>query len=207
MKSMRYGALFIHLLVVLGLAGCASYRPKLSSLKRLTPKVLPGAEKNCISFTYHIFSKNDCKIYLDRNVLGAGYQPVQITLSNHSKRYLYFSPSNFSFPCADVDVVARRLHTSTVGRAVGYGVAGLFIWPFLIPAIVDGVGSAQANHELDLDFDRKALCDEEVGPFNTLNGLIFVPLNYFEPHFSFTLVDAKTEERFILGTCKPLLKV
>ncbi|HBL98741.1 TPA: hypothetical protein DDZ86_03805 [Candidatus Dependentiae bacterium] len=160
-----------------------------------------------VSFAHRVFSRHDCKKYLDRNVIARGYQPVHITVSNHSNRYLYFSTSHFSFPCADVECVAHSVHTSTAGRAVGYGVAGLFIWPFLIPAIVDGVGSAEANQALDADFERKSVEDQEMRPFSVLNGLFFVPVEYFTPKFSLFLVDVKTREKFKLDTCRPALKI
>jgi hypothetical protein len=53
-------------------------------------------------------------------------------------------------------------------------VLGLFIWPFLIPAVVDGVGSAQANQKMEDDYAYKEIKDERIQPNGLLNGVVFV---------------------------------
>ncbi|MGC2310356.1 MAG: hypothetical protein WA432_01905 [Candidatus Babeliaceae bacterium] len=206
MNLTKQAILCISTIILIGLSGCARYRAL--PLNRLTPKILPNAQDRCISFEYRIFTRDDCTLYLDRNVISKGYQPVQITLNNNTNRYLSLSLMNFSFPCVPVEAIARKVHTSTMKRAVSYGVAGLFIWPFLIPAVVDGIGSSEANEELDADFTRKALREDQIiNPFHMINGLIFVPIEYFSPQFSLTLIDRETQKLFMLDTAKTILKI
>lgn len=195
----------ISFLIVLGFSGCAHYKAR--PLGKLSSGVSLEKNEQSMSFIYRVYGKDDCKRFLDRNVLEKGYQPVHITFINNSNRFLYISPSNFSFPCVASDVVAQEVHTSTTKRAVGYGVAGLFLWPLLIPAIVDGVGSSEANKQLDADFAQKSLRSHVVGPFNMVNGLIFVPLEYFDEDFTVTIFDRDTHEQFVLSSANTILKI
>lgn len=186
------------------LSGCAKYEAK--PLKRLNLAALSATEPS-VALAHRALDKDACKRYLDRDVISKGYQPVQITLTNNSDRNLEFSKDNMTLPYACASDVAPKVHTSTVGRAVGYGVVGLILWPFLIPAVVDSVGSAEANNKLDQDFDKKELEDQLVRPHSTINGLVFVPEEDFRSDFAITLVDAKTHEKFVLTSENPLLTV
>lgn len=191
------------------LPGCARYKSK--SLKRLSHAPLhthlKQPEKNTVSFKYHIFDKHDCFRYLGRNVINKGYQPIQLAISNNTPKTLSFSLSKFDMPCVPVDEVAHSVHTSTVNRAVGYGVAGLFLWPFWIPAVVDSVKSDKANKKLDLDFARKALRSQHIAPYSTIHGLIFIDHENFNPNFGFTLEDNATRQNFALSTLNPCVSI
>ena len=192
-------------ILILGLAGCAHY--KAQPLNKLGRDFLLKKEEQFISFAYRIFNKRDCKRYLDRDVISKGYQPVHITFTNNSNRHLNFSITMFSLPCVNSEEVAEKVFTSTTGRAVGYGVGALFIWPLAISAIVDGVGSSQANEKLDVDFHQKTLRDRIVKPFSVINGLIFVPVRDFDPEFSFTIVDPENREEFVLSTTSTKVEI
>ena len=186
------------------LSGCAHY--KTQPLNQLTTR---SSKKNTqsICFANDILTKNDCKKYLDRNVIRKGYQPVQITVTNNTNRCLKLSKANISLPQTPALEIVKKVHTSTVTRATSYGIASLILWPMVIPAIVDGVGSSQANQKLDQDFAKKELADQVISPFNTINGLIFVPVEKFDSKFSITLIDAQTNERFTLTTKKPFANI
>jgi hypothetical protein len=175
------------------LSGCASYRAiplnnlssEQSSFQFFQPDIVLAAKA---------FSKRDCKKYLDRDVIGKGYIPVQISLDNRSNKNYLFSPSRVSLPCANPEEVAAKVHTSTIARAAGYGAAALVFWPFAIPAIVDGVSSAQANEALDQDFYLKAGKDQIIAPYSHANMVIFIPKESYHPVFNVTLVDVKSNQ-------------
>jgi hypothetical protein len=198
--------------VISFMAGCAKYSAQpLRSVNTINPRDMQEDSgkkpEKSISLAYHAFDKNDCKTYLGRDVLAKGYQPVQVSITNNSDRYINIAKSNFSLPSVPALDVAKKVHTSTITRATCYGVAGLFLWPFLIPAVVDGMKSSEANHRLDDDFSRKEFPDQIVAPFNTVSGLIFVPKNEFNPYFTVTAVDVEKRVRFVLNSYKPYLKI
>lgn len=174
--------------------GCASY--KASSLSSLYHDEFqaPTESSSQVVVKSKVFSREDCKRYLDRDVISEGYQPVQVSILNNTDRRYYFSTDKISVPVAKPQEVAETVHTSTVVRAVGYGVGALFVWPLLIPAIVDGIGSAEANTALDSDFAMKSAKDQTIQPYSRLNTLLFIPVDGYKDSFSITLVDEKNNE-------------
>lgn len=173
------------------LTGCASYQA--SALNTLSSDVVQTktteGKKHEVAIAAKAFNKADCKRYLDRDVISEGYQPVQLYIENDSDNSYAFSLNRIDVPVADYEEVAHKVHTSTVGRAVGYGVGGLILWPLFIPAVIDGFKSAQANEELDRDFSAKVARDEVVGPHSHINRLLFVPKKGYKSAFTVTLLD------------------
>jgi hypothetical protein len=203
MKTNKFVLSSVLMLILAALSGCARYKVK--PLRMLTRA--PKTEESSISFDYEVFSVSDCKKYLDRNPIKKGYQPVQIAFTNNTNRNFSISKKSFSIACIDAQEVAETVHTNTVGRAVGYGVAGFFVWPFIIPAIVDGIGSAKANEQLDDDFMRKELRSQTVKPHTTVNGLIFISCDDdIDETFTLTVTDQKSNS-FVLSLDKPKLKI
>jgi hypothetical protein len=171
------------------LSGCASYNAR--SLNTLASEAIfsSSPRKEDVIVVAKAFNKTDCKRYLDRDVLAKGYQPVQLYIENNSDTNYVFSLNRISLSCARPEEVADKVHTSTVGRVAAYGTGGLFLWPLLIPAIVDGVKSSQANEALDIDFYSKTARDQIIQPHSHFNKLLFVPRNEYQPNFHITLVE------------------
>jgi hypothetical protein len=182
-------SIFISLAILAVCGGCARYQA--SPL----PSLCPATESTChpqstdLTVMARAYNRADCARYLDRDLLAEGYQPVQIYIQNDSDHNYLFSLNRVTLPVARADQVAPLVHTSTVGRAVGYGVAAIACWPLAIPAIVDGVGSARANDALDLDFDAKVARDQRIPPHAHMNQLLLVPINSYQSNFSITLMD------------------
>lgn len=115
-----------------------------------------------------------------KQIFGVGkvydlYQPVYIAIDNRTKNtYQFTKGSSISKQSIPAEEVAKNCGFSTVARATTYGVVGIFIWPFLIPAVVDGVGSAQANQKMESDYSFKEIKDDRIQPNGLLNGVIFV---------------------------------
>lgn len=191
--------------LLLFLAGCAKYNA--IPLQRIEGKSAKSAKKK-VSLAYHVFNKADCKKYLDRDVLKKGYQPLQITIVNNTDATYTISSESLSLPTASADVVAQKVHTSTAGRAAGYGAAAVLTFGlFAIPAIVDGIGSAESNKQLDTDFSSKAFrLDGVLKPHSVLNGVVFVARESFSEDFTFTLKNAKTEQPLVLRSLSGLQK-
>ena len=186
------------------LGGCASYRA--APLHTITTKEswMPWKAQD-ILIAARAFDEEDCKHYLDRDVISKGYLPIQITIENKSDHNYLFSLDRVSLSCVDAEEVAEQVHTSTVGRAAGYGAAALFFWPFAIPAVVDGVLSVQANESLDLDFASKGAKDQVIAAHAHVNMVMFVPEIDFNNVFNITLLDTQTNQprEFTVRTSLP----
>ena len=175
-------------------SSCANY--KATTLNRLDPEFTPASQKiGDVTLAAKTFTLQDCKKYLDRDVLEEGYVPIQITIINQSNKQYIFSPSMINMPSATPDQVAVLVETSTVGRATSYGVGALFWRPLAIPAVVDGVKSHEANEELDKDYATKDLGNEVIQPYSTLNGLIFVPKESYKSNLSLTIADKNGNDK------------
>jgi len=236
MKLTKNIAFLVSMVMLLGLAGCAHYKAKpLAKLQAHMPSK-SSVEKESVSMKYRIFSKADCKKYLDRDVQKKGYQPIHLAINNNTSRSLEFSTKNIALPCALSQMVAQEVHTNTAGRYYGYGLSGVATLPlgfgwialvglagpgaavlaplsvipiaFTTAAIVDGIGSAKSNRKLDADFARKSLRDREIMPYDSIDGLIFVPVEKFdESDLAITLFDKKDGSRFVLTAQSPLTQV
>lgn len=186
------GFLSIALLTVVG---CARYQAH--PLDRLT--IPANKQEDGVTLAYRVFSPRDCKRYLDRDVISKGYQPIHITITNSTNHAYDFSLSNLNLACIDPREVAEKVHTSTAKRVASYGVGSLFLPVLIIPAIVDGVGSSEANRQLDFDFENKALESQIIPPYATANGIIFTPVKNAHRNLVVTLVDTETGQRLVLS--------
>ncbi len=182
------------------LSGCASYNA--ATLNSLSYEALlsSASMENNVVAVAKAFNKRDCKRFLDRDVLAEGYQPIQLYIENNGNESYVFSLSRVSLPTAEPEEVAQTVHTSTVGRVVGYGVGALFLWPLAIPAIVDGVGSAEANDHLDIDYSLKAARDQIIPPQSHLNKLLFIPIDEYHSSFTISLMDRNSNVKTISVT-------
>lgn len=184
----------LSLLILVFLCGCASYKASpLNSLSSDIIQTFPA--EGSVVITAKAFNKADCKRYLDRDVISKGYQPIQLYIQNDSEKDYIFSLNRVSLSCARPEEVAEKVHTSTIGRAAGYGAAAIFTCGlFAIPAVIDGVKSSQANEALDNDFSAKTAIDQVIYAHSHLNKLIFIPVNEYQSLFHVTLMDKETSQ-------------
>lgn len=172
---------------------CAKYRAEPLE-KPHVEGVSNSYQKNGLTLMVKAFNQADCMTYLDRDVLAKGFQPIQITVQNDSKHGFWISKDAIDLTLASTNEVAKLVETSTVGRATGYGVAAVFIFPFVIPAIVDGVKSSKANKQLNLDFAQKSINEHLILPGEKFTGLVFAPIASYQDSFSISLSDRDTRD-------------
>jgi hypothetical protein len=194
MKMKRYLRLSPIFIATALLASCASYSA--SPLYNLSSDLVqsPSSTKESVLIVAKRFTKGDCDRFLDRNVIAEGYQPVQLYIQNDSDKNYIFSLNRISLPTARPEEVAEKVHTSTAGRAAGYGAGALILWPLAIPAIVDGIKSSQANDALDNDFIAKAARDQILYPHSRQNMILFVPTHSYQHSFTLTLIDQESNQ-------------
>ncbi len=191
---MKKNGLIFSALILVALTGCASYNA--APLNTLSSDVVSSSSNNNdVIITARAFDKQDCKRYLDRDVIKKGYQPIQLFIQNNSDKNYIFSLNRIDLSYAHSEEVADKVHTSTVGRIVGYGVPGVFVlWPLIIPAVIDGIKSAEANEALDYDFSSKIARDQTIRPHSYFNKIIFVPVDHVHDSFKLILIDQETHK-------------
>jgi hypothetical protein len=186
-----YGSLIV-------LAGCANYQA--SSLSAISSTNSSKAEK--VSASWKVFDTKDCETYLGRDVLAKGYVPIQMTLENHSEDPLFISPDHFNIVLVPPQKVAEEVHTSTAGRVAAWGAGGLIFFPLMIPAVYDGLKSAEANRSLDADYSSKAITTRTILPYTSLSGIIFVPKEQMDRSIDMFVVNQRTQERISFSVKK-----
>jgi len=179
------------------LSGCAKYHA--DHLKRL--KLKPVAEHKDILFAAKTLTYSECHQYLGRNVIAAGYIPIQLAICNNSENCLEFSVDKINLKTTPANFVAESVRFSVLARLFGYGIPGLLIlWPLLIPAIVDPIWAAESNSQMLRDYLDKSLHDKDINPGSILEGLIFVAKNNYQNTLEVTLLGKNPKEKIICSS-------
>jgi hypothetical protein len=190
------------LVLTLYLSGCASYRAG-----RLPTKDVFSydnrQEQNGLFIAVKFFEPYEIRKIFQRNMQDNGVDPIFVVIDNRSKNTYQFAKSMVNKNVFDAEEVAKMCGFSTVGRATSYGVAGLFIWPLLIPAVVDGVGSSQANTRMRDDYAYKEIKDERITPNGLLNGILFIERMKSGEEISIRLQNINTQETALFSFKKP----
>jgi len=125
MVTTRYISYLLCLAMLVSISGCARYhaqplQPLLSTQPiKKTPHVV---------MSYKIFATYECETFLGRNVL-FDYQPIQISIHNHSNNPIYFSPQSISLPTVPTSEVIKMMQNSPCYMSYKYFIHGLFIAP------------------------------------------------------------------------------
>ena len=186
--------IFLSGALALSLTSCASYTASVLHPLSLDTAIAQSGEQGVV-LSWKFFDQQDCQTYLGRDVISEGYIPAQITIKNHSNDPMYLGAGNFSTPPSPIREVASSVHTSTAGRALGWGIPGLFIWPLLIPAIYDGIQSSHANAALDADYAAKAIQEHIIQPQTSFNGIVFIPKGKANEPIDTFLINQRTGEK------------
>lgn len=187
-------ALLVSVCFVVMSSGCASYRAgRMPSSNVETFKNVQDQEG--LKVAVEFISPKDSKQIFGVGKVTQLYQPIYIAMDNRTKSSFEFSKrGSINLAGVPAEEVAKNCGFSTAGRATAYGVAGLFIWPLLIPAVVDGVGSAQANEKMESDYMYKEIKDDRIMPNGLLNGVIFTEKMKEGEELTIRLTDVDTRE-------------
>lgn len=180
--------------ITLLVSGCASYKAGVLPSKDVFTYD-NKQEKNGLIAVADILDAKETKRIFQFDLQSKGVQPVYIVIDNRSTQTYEFSKANLNKNALSSQEVSEKCKFSTVGRATTYGVIGLFIWPFLIPAVVDGVGSANANKKIEDDYAYKEINDKtRIAPNGMLTGIVFVEKMKPGENFDMRLLDVETSE-------------
>lgn len=180
--------------IALLVSGCASYKSGVLPSKDVFTYD-NKQEKNGLIAVADILDAKETKRVFQFDLQSKGVQPIYIIIDNRTTQTYEFSKANLNKNALSSQEVADKCKFSTVGRATTYGVLGLFVWPFLIPAVVDGVGSANANKKIEDDYAYKEIIDKSrIAPNGMLTGIVFVEKMKPGENFDMRLLDVETSE-------------
>ncbi|MCK9555791.1 hypothetical protein M0R36_08270 [bacterium] len=164
---------FLLLLLCSIISGCASYRAGRLPTSDIA-SYSTAQDQDGLKVAAKFFDAKESKQVFGVKKLYRVYQPVYILIDNRTANTYEFKKRMLNKDTVPAEEVANECGFSTAGRATAYGVAGVFIWPFLIPAVVDGVGSSKANQRMEDDYMYKEIKDERIPPNGLLNGVVFL---------------------------------
>ena len=147
-----------------------------------------------VSITAKAYSEEESKRYLQRDLLSRGYQPIQISIQNNSPRSFILKLDTLSQERVPPQEIARRVIRSALPRAVGYKLASFLFWPFFLPSALDSLHTMNTYRALKQDYQAKELREERIPPYATVNRILFIRTQAFEPAFPLKLVDIHTGE-------------
>jgi hypothetical protein len=189
------------IVVVSLFTGCARY----------SAHALPGVEtvmathmqrQGNIHVGTKFLSSSECKSTFGSSKVMEHYQPVVIAITNNSEKVVVFRKDQMSHIAYPAELVAADCKFNTMCRAASYGIASLFCWPMVIPAIVDGIGSSNANNQMASDYAIKEIQNAELQPGMHLVGVAFLDKMNRGEGLTIKLFD---DNRQLIDTCTFLL--
>ena len=178
-------------LIVTG-SGCAKYKPH-----PLTMPTSIAQEKKDVMVCAKAMNERDCRKAFSRRLLSKGYQPVQLMIQNKSKFTYILDAANIQLQVEPADDVAKKLHLNTAGRVISWASPALFLWPFIIPATVEGLKSSGANKRLDHDFAERVISDDSrifIAPGSIMHRVMFIRQENYRQSFGLDLFSKEHDE-------------
>lgn len=173
-------------------SSCAKYTPH-----NFHQPIGVRQEQQRVTLVASALDENDCKYYFSRKVIAKGYQPIQLMIRNDSDKTYVLDGQSIDLQLVDKSFIAKELHLDVAHRVISWGIAGLFLWPFIIPAAVEGVKATSANKRLSIDFNDRAIDNDSyitLAPRMALNKVMFVRYENFAPEFTVTLNDKYSKD-------------
>lgn len=174
-------------------------------ISSLMPESQTFADGGKLLVAAKAFTPDESKVYLKRDMISRGYQPVQITIENNTSKTFSLSASSVDLPSASPGRIAFKIVAgSGLGRSIGYKIASFVFWPFAIPGTIDTIRSLRTYKMLKNDFIAKSMKQEILAPYSKMNRMIYVPVEGFKEKFKVTLIDLETMEPHTFQTtaCK-----
>ena len=156
------------------MTSCASYT-SISLPQRDVTSLTQNEKLDDVYVGVSFMDRADCQRYFDADLIDKGVQPIYLVIENSSDKTWVFSKENVGCPKMDSLQASEKGERNTGARIAGYAALSLLVWPFLIPAIVDGVGSTNANKALRADYESKQFADGPIRPRQTKYGVFYAP--------------------------------
>lgn len=192
--------------IIFPLIGCAALLLsmnqgllKVSSFPSLTQLEEGFNQEEQISLSLKALTAEEAKECLNGDIVGWGYQPIQVTIKNQSPDPYLFSPDSIGLSLIDPKKVAKEIIKSSIPRAIGFKIASLIFWPFSIPSTVDSLMTLKIHREMKKNLTSKAVRLEVIPSYSSFNRVFFVYAGDLKESFSITLQNQETlEDRVFL---------
>lgn len=139
-------------------------------------------------------TQEESEVYMKKDLLSINVQPVEIIIDNASADSYYFSPRSIDLPLVEERDILKKMFTSFLPRQIGFQVASLFFWPFMIPSTIDSLLSNKSYRKLAKQLLSKSVREESIAPYCTVHRIFFLEKDTHTEEFCVTLENEETLE-------------
>jgi hypothetical protein len=190
-KTLSFGCA---LLAGIFLLTTSFYRQQIHPIQSVATQMLPDFSLNDTHIL--VFAKamtpSESKRNFGHDLISRGVQPLHLTIQNNTPDEYSLCPSSVDLPRIEPSKIAFKVTQSTIPRAIGYKIASLFFWPFMIPGTIDSIRVFSHHKKLKKDLKAKSMRDEVVAPYSTYNRVLFVPQDQFQSTFKVNLIELES---------------
>jgi hypothetical protein len=144
----------------------------------------------------------ESELYIKKDLLKMGVQPVEIIIDNGSADPYYFSPFLIDLPLVEERDILKKLFYAALPRKIGFQIASLFFWPLTIPSTMDTMITHKAYRKLAKELSSKSIKEETIAPYSTVHRIFFVEKDKETGQFFVRLENEETLESRVFSVEK-----
>lgn len=165
------------------------------SLEKLGKEITPFSSlQSTVAVTVKTYTSEESRAFLGRDLLSRGIKPIQITVQNNTPNSYILSASGIDLTTYPSNQVAMKITKEAIPRSVAFKVAGMIFWPFMIPGTIDSIQTFKAHKRLKKEYSVKAVGQDPVVPYSTINRIIFVSDEKYKETFDVALYNKETKQ-------------
>lgn len=149
------------------------------------------------------YTKEESERYLNRNVPGLGYQPIQVIVQNKTGDTYILSTDGIDLPVVKSKEVVGKVLKKAIPRSIGLKIAGLFFWPLLIPDAINSIVTMKMQASLRKDLAAKTINEDLIPSYSTINRVFFVKTEDYRENFVITLKELQKETPMVFEMHPP----
>lgn len=157
-------------------------------------------QEDHITVSARVLTKEECKHHLRANVPKWGYQPIQITIDNHTESTYLLSPESIDLPTASSNEISRNIIRDSIPRAVVFNVLGFLFFPFSIAGTMSSFYTNKAYRSMKKTLRIREVKTEKVQPYTVYHRIFFVPVGEFKDSFSISLQEEESLQTHVFQT-------
>jgi len=157
----------------------------------IDPKFIPAFDprEKLLNIQAKALSRDDSKKLLGFDLQHKGILPVQFTIQNNSPNAYWISMTSIDLEWIDHKKVASTVRKSSFSRSIGFRIFGFMFWPMMIPGAIDSIHTFRSNKSMMRDYEAKAVKNEIIPVYSTINRILFVPALALKKEFTVSMIE------------------
>jgi LssY C-terminus len=187
--------LVVPLAIAVVLGGCVSYQPRPLSAVPFQERIL-RERKDGVLVGVAALGRNEARALFGVSLGAEGIQPVWLEIANGGRQPLAFFQQSVDSGYFAPAEAAYKSHFSATRRLLGFGLAGIPLWPLWLVAPVQAVSAHFANRKMDALFQQRGIGNHLLGPGEDASGFVFTHLDEGTKSVDVALLGPEGDRRF-----------